>query len=63
MSTLIRRGIWHHFGVFLYNIIFIPLLYVAYLIYALFNSKACDGLNGRKDIFSKIQTTADWNNR
>jgi 3-deoxy-D-manno-octulosonic-acid transferase len=38
----------------IYNIIFIPFLYVAYQIYALFNSKARDGLNGRKGIFDRL---------
>ncbi|MGQ9609150.1 MAG: 3-deoxy-D-manno-octulosonic acid transferase [bacterium] len=39
---------------FLYNFIFIPLLYILYLIYALFNEKARDGLKGRKGTFEKI---------
>jgi len=41
-----------------YNVIFIPLLYLAYRIYALTNSKARDGLKGRKDIFDKLAKQA-----
>jgi len=43
--------IWRTF----YNIIFIPLLFFSYHIYALFNGKARDGLNGRKDLFDRIE--------
>lgn len=38
----------------MYNLLFIPLLYVAYKIYAIFNSKARDGMNGRKGLFQKL---------
>ncbi len=43
--------IWRIF----YNTIFINLLYVLYRIYALFNAKARDGINGRKGLFDKIK--------
>jgi len=39
-----------------YNTIFIPLLYLLYRIYALFNAKARDGINGRKGLFDKIES-------
>ncbi len=39
---------------FLYNFIFLPLLYVLYHIYALFNEKAREGLKGRRGIFKRI---------
>ncbi|MEK7397820.1 MAG: glycosyltransferase N-terminal domain-containing protein, partial [Candidatus Poribacteria bacterium] len=45
------RMIWRLF----YNVIFIPLLYVLYRIYALFDGKARDGINGRKGLFDKIK--------
>jgi len=38
-----------------YNLIFIPLLFVAYQAYALFNGKARDGLNGRKGLFDQLK--------
>lgn len=38
-----------------YNTIFIPLLYILYRIYALFNAKARDGINGRKRLFNRIK--------
>lgn len=40
----------------MYNLLFIPLLYVAYKIYTIFNSKARDGMNGRKGLFQKLVT-------
>jgi 3-deoxy-D-manno-octulosonic-acid transferase len=40
---------------FFYNVVFIPLLFVSYHIYALFNNKARDGLNGRKGLFERIE--------
>ncbi|MGB9595802.1 MAG: 3-deoxy-D-manno-octulosonic acid transferase [Candidatus Poribacteria bacterium] len=38
-----------------YNTVFIPILYILYRIYALFNAKARDGINGRKRLFDKIK--------
>lgn len=38
-----------------YNVIFIPLLFVSYHVYALFNGKARDGLNGRKGLFDRLK--------
>jgi 3-deoxy-D-manno-octulosonic-acid transferase len=43
-----------NFWKFIYNIILIPLLYIAYKVYALFNSKARDGINGRKGLFNVL---------
>ncbi len=42
------------FWKFIYNLILIPLLYVAYQIYAIFNAKAQDGLKGRKGLFNRL---------
>ena len=42
------------FWKFIYNLILIPLLYVAYKIYAVFNPKAQDGIKGRKGLFSRL---------
>ncbi len=39
---------------FLYNFLFLPLLYILYHIYALFNKKAREGLKGRKGTFKRI---------
>ena len=38
-----------------YNVVFIPLLFVSYHVYALFNGKARDGLNGRKGLFGRLK--------
>ncbi|MBM3212039.1 hypothetical protein FJZ33_07460, partial [Candidatus Poribacteria bacterium] len=37
-----------------YNLIAVPLLYIAFHIYSLFNSKAKEGLKGRRDVFKKL---------
>lgn len=39
---------------FLYNFMFLPLLYILYHLYALFNEKAREGLKGRKGTFKRI---------
>lgn len=38
----------------LYNIIGVPLLWLGYRLYSLFNSKAREGLKGQKGIFNKV---------
>jgi 3-deoxy-D-manno-octulosonic-acid transferase len=50
-SEKIMSFLW---GIF-YNVIFIPLLFVSYHVYALFNDKARDGLNGRKGLFDRLK--------
>jgi len=46
-----------------YNLIFIPLLFIAYHIYALFNEKAGIGLRSRKAIFDKMKPVPNTNDK
>lgn len=43
------------FWLYVYNIFFIPLIWFAFKLYSLFNSKVREGFSGRKHIFSDLE--------
>jgi 3-deoxy-D-manno-octulosonic-acid transferase len=43
------------FWLYVYNILFIPLIWFLFRVYSLFNSKVRDGFSGRRQIFSDLE--------
>ena len=46
------------FWFLVYNLFFLPLIWIAFRLFSVFNSKIREGFKGRKNIFSDIES---WN--